>query len=58
MTDQQCIIGGDFNLITSLEENKGRFHNLDLENLGFKEIIDQISTHICSKEGAMEHMDK
>jgi hypothetical protein len=33
--------GGDFNLITSMEDKKGGVCKMDSENLAFKEIIDQ-----------------
>jgi hypothetical protein len=40
MQDQQWIFGGgEFNLITSLEEKKGGVHKMDVENNLFKEII-------------------
>jgi hypothetical protein len=43
MKDQQWIVGGDFNMITTLEDKKGGIHWMDYEDQTFKEIIDQLS---------------
>ena len=39
MEDRFWIVGGDFNLITSLEENKGGRRSLEVPNISFKYLI-------------------
>jgi exonuclease III len=43
LQDQHWIIGGDFNLIKTLEEKKGGVRKLDLENKRFKEVLEELN---------------
>jgi exonuclease III len=42
MEEKQWIVGGDFNMITSLEDKKGGIGCLSSEDQSFKELIDQL----------------
>jgi hypothetical protein len=42
MKEKQWIVGGDFNMITSLEDKKGGIGRMNSEDQTFKEVIDQL----------------
>jgi len=39
LLNQPWIVGGDFNIITSLEEKKGGIRKLDKDNIQLKEVL-------------------
>jgi len=42
-SQKRCILGGDFNIITSLSEKQGGLNQLDLDSEHFKEILKEMS---------------